>query len=53
MNRRQFVSGFAGNETGWTCEWESGRALKAVGGFGLAFLLPAVLGHNSDLDIVG
>jgi hypothetical protein len=26
---------------------------KAVAGFGLAFLLPAVLGHNSDLDIVG
>jgi hypothetical protein len=26
---------------------------KAAGGFGLAFLLPAVLGHNSDLDIVG
>jgi hypothetical protein len=25
----------------------------AAGGFGLAFLLPAVLGHNSDLDIVG
>ena len=26
---------------------------KAAGGFGLTFLLPAVLGHNSDLDIVG
>jgi hypothetical protein len=28
-------------------------AAKAVGGFGLAFLLSAALGHNSDLDIVG
>ena len=26
---------------------------RTAGGFGLAFLLPAAFGHNSDLDIVG
>jgi hypothetical protein len=29
-----------------------GFTAKSGGGCGLAFLLPAVLGHNSDLDIV-